>query len=60
MRDRHDDDRHHEGTPFGPPPLPDADNGDDRPREEWPMNPDGTLHMTTAPLDLEALLGEAG
>ena len=32
----------------------------DRPREEWPMNPDGTLHMTTAPLDLEALLGEAG
>lgn len=32
----------------------------DRPREEWPVNPDGTLHMTTGPLDLEALLGDAG
>jgi catechol 2,3-dioxygenase len=31
----------------------------DRPRAEWPMNPDGTLHMTTAPLDVDALLGEA-
>ena len=31
----------------------------DRAREEWSMNPDGTLHMTTAPLDLEALLQEA-
>jgi catechol 2,3-dioxygenase len=31
----------------------------DRPREEWPTNPDGTLHMTTAPLDVDALLGEA-
>jgi catechol 2,3-dioxygenase len=31
----------------------------DRAREEWTMNPDGTLHMTTAPLDLEALLREA-
>ena len=31
----------------------------DRPREEWPMNPDGTLHMTTEALDLEALLREA-
>jgi catechol 2,3-dioxygenase len=31
----------------------------DRPREEWPMYPDGTLHMTTAPLDLQALLQEA-
>ena len=31
----------------------------DRPREEWPMNPDGTLHMTTEALDVEALLREA-
>ena len=31
----------------------------DRPRAEWPMNPDGTLHMTTEALDLEALLQEA-
>lgn len=31
----------------------------DRPREEWPMNADGTLHMTIEPLDLEALLKEA-
>ena len=31
----------------------------DRPRDEWALNPDGTLHMTTAPLDLEALLREA-
>ena len=31
----------------------------DRPRDEWPMNPDGTLHMTTEALDLEALLREA-
>jgi catechol 2,3-dioxygenase len=30
----------------------------DRPREEWPLNPDGSLHMTIEPLDLEALLGE--
>lgn len=30
----------------------------DRPRAEWPLNPDGTLHMTTGPLDLEALLRE--
>ena len=31
----------------------------DRQRDEWPMNPDGTLHMTTEALDLEALLREA-
>ena len=31
----------------------------DRPREEWPRSPDGNLAMTTAPLDLAALLGEA-
>ena len=30
-----------------------------RQREEWPMNPDGTLHMTIEPLDVEALLLEA-
>ena len=28
----------------------------DRPRAEWPMNPDGTLAMFTHPLDLEGLL----
>ncbi len=33
----------------------------DRPREEWPRNPDGTIAMTMAePLDLQALLAEAG
>ena len=31
----------------------------DRPREEWPMTPDGALHMTTGPLDMNALLREA-
>jgi catechol 2,3-dioxygenase len=31
----------------------------DRPLEEWPMQPDGSLAMTTAPLDLPALLAEA-
>lgn len=30
----------------------------DRPREEWPMGPDGTLAMTTLPLDLQKLLRE--
>ncbi len=31
----------------------------DRPREEWPLNPDGTIQMAMAePLDLEALLKE--
>src|SRR5215831_3209949 len=30
----------------------------DRPREHWPKGPDGTLTMTTEPLDLDALLGE--
>ncbi len=28
----------------------------DRPREEWPMNADGSLAMVTARLDLESLL----
>jgi len=28
----------------------------DRPREEWPQNPDGSIEMYTHPLDLEALL----
>lgn len=31
----------------------------DRPREAWPRTPDGGLAMTTAPLDLAALLAEA-
>jgi catechol 2,3-dioxygenase len=32
----------------------------DRPREEWPTAPDGSLGMFTRPLDLRALLAEAG
>ncbi len=32
----------------------------DRPREEWPREADGALAMVTDPLDLEALLREAG
>ena len=31
----------------------------DRPREEWPREPDGTLRMFTAPLDLQDLLAQA-
>jgi catechol 2,3-dioxygenase len=31
----------------------------DRPREEWPREPDGTLAIITAPLDVRALLAEA-
>ena len=31
----------------------------DRPREEWPLEPDGSVTMFTAPLDLSALLAEA-
>jgi catechol 2,3-dioxygenase len=31
----------------------------DRPREEWPLGPDGELTMYTRPLDLRALLEEA-
>src|SRR3954467_2263995 len=30
----------------------------DRPREEWPLSPDGELQMILAPLDVPALLGE--
>jgi catechol 2,3-dioxygenase len=30
----------------------------DRPREEWPREPDSSLRMTLEPLDLTALLGE--
>ena len=30
----------------------------DRPREQWPKKPDGSLEMYTRPLDLEALLAE--
>ena len=32
----------------------------DRPREEWPRTPDGAFTMFTEPLDLRALLAEAG
>ncbi|MDE2127997.1 MAG: VOC family protein [Armatimonadetes bacterium] len=31
----------------------------DRPPEEWPRSPDGTLAMTLDPLDLDALLADA-
>src|SRR5262245_2542165 len=31
----------------------------DRPRDQWPKAPDGSVRMTTEPLDLEALLAEA-
>jgi catechol 2,3-dioxygenase len=31
----------------------------DRPREEWPRRPDGSLHMFTHSLDVDALLAEA-
>lgn len=31
----------------------------DRDRSQWPQNPDGSLRMYTAPLDLQALLAEA-
>ncbi|MDX6410729.1 MAG: catechol 2,3-dioxygenase [Gaiellaceae bacterium] len=30
----------------------------DRPEDEWPREPDGTLSMTLQPLDLQALLAE--
>ena len=30
----------------------------DRPQAEWPHGPDGTLQMTSDPLDLDGLLGE--
>lgn len=32
----------------------------DRPSVEWPRGPDGTLQMTTRPLDVARLLSEAG
>ena len=31
----------------------------DRPRDDWPHDPDGRLAMITAPLDLDRLLAEA-
>jgi catechol 2,3-dioxygenase len=31
----------------------------DRPKEEWRYEPDGSVHMVTLPLDLDALLSEA-
>jgi catechol 2,3-dioxygenase len=30
----------------------------DRPRSEWPVNPDGSLGMTTEPLDFRGLMSE--
>jgi catechol 2,3-dioxygenase len=30
----------------------------DRPKEQWPQKPDGSLEMYTHPLDLDGLLGE--
>jgi catechol 2,3-dioxygenase len=30
----------------------------DRPRDEWPTEPDGSLAMHTRRLDVQALLGE--
>lgn len=30
----------------------------DRPREQWPKNPDGTINMYTEPLDIGALMEE--
>lgn len=30
----------------------------DRPREQWPTNPDGSIEMYTRPLDLNGLLNE--
>jgi catechol 2,3-dioxygenase len=32
----------------------------DRPQEEWPRAENGTMAMVSEPLDLEALLAEAG
>lgn len=32
----------------------------DRPKEQWPTKPDGSLEMFTAPLDLQSLLEEMG
>jgi catechol 2,3-dioxygenase len=31
----------------------------DRPKDEWPHNPDGSIAMDTRPLDLDALLRDA-
>jgi len=32
----------------------------DRPREEWPVDDDGTVQMATEPLDIEGVSGAAG
>ncbi len=32
----------------------------DRPKEQWPLNEDGSLNMYTRQLDLEGLMGELG
>jgi len=31
----------------------------DRPAAEWPRNPDGSIAMTVAPFDVQALLADA-
>jgi len=31
----------------------------DRPRDEWPVNPDGTYAMVTEPLDVRSLVAAA-
>lgn len=31
----------------------------DRPKDEWPRNPDGSIAMFTRPLDLDALVRDA-
>jgi catechol 2,3-dioxygenase len=41
------------------PDMNDIELYRDRPREEWPKNPDGSLHMFTSALDVEALLHES-
>jgi catechol 2,3-dioxygenase len=30
----------------------------DRPKEKWPLNPDGSIQMYTRQLDIESLLAE--
>jgi catechol 2,3-dioxygenase len=44
---------------FNDPDLNGIEIYSDRPREEWPLNADGSVAMFTAPLDLEGLLAAA-
>jgi len=44
---------------LGDPDLNGIELYRDRPREEWPMEPDGSVGMFTMPLDLRDLLGAA-